>query len=605
MQILSNSKEDLKYFLKSLPKDCGVYSFIGENKIPIYIGKAKNLKNRVSSYFQNSNKSTKVKSLINEAKYLDVTITNSELEALLLEQHLIKEIKPKFNVQFKDDKGYPWIKIETSKDFPSAKSFLGKKNNKDVFFGPYPNSYAVREALSLIQKTFQLRNCSDSFFKNRSRPCLQHQIGRCSAPCVGLIKQDEYLKTVKSTTMLLQGKAEELIAEFYSHMDTYSKKQSYEIAASYRDKISALRDVQRNQSISGFIKERDALSINTLRGITKIGVTHVKGGWITGHENFVQENNGLEKSIMETFIKSHYLSSIDCPQNLVIDTLISDKKAIENALSLKHSKSIKIITKPGKRDKGLLAITKSNTKFSSQRAVKGSSDITSVLSLLKKQFDFKNDIKLIESYDISHHSGSGAVGGCVVYSKEGKLKNDYRTYNISKTNAGNDIGSMVELIERRFHIDKATNIPDLILIDGGKTHLDHVVKKLILLNKPHIEVMAISKGSRRKAIFDSLHLPGQDSKLIKRDSPSHNLIQEIRDETHRFAINSHKRKRAKISIKSSIDSLSGVGPERKKLLLRYFGSFKQIKRANIDDLSKVSGIGEHLASSIFKEIQDK
>ena len=296
MQLIPTSKETLIDFLKDLPKEPGIYKFLDEKKIPLYIGKAKNLKNRVPSYFKNSKDRTKkIKNLIKESRYLDIALTKNELEALLLEQHLIKETKPKFNVQFKDDKGYPWIRIDSSKDFPSAKSFLGKKKDKETYFGPYPSSYAVRDVLSIMQKTFKLRNCTDSFFKNRTRPCMQYEIGRCSAPCVKYINKRDYLKEVKGAVQLLEGKSEDIINEFYSSMDINSKNKSYERAAMYRDKISALREIQRNQSITGYTKERDAISITSLNGVTKIGITHVNKGWITGHENFKQKNPSLER----------------------------------------------------------------------------------------------------------------------------------------------------------------------------------------------------------------------------------------------------------------------------------------------------------------------
>ena len=279
MEKLPKFNNTIKSFVKEIPSNSGVYQFINAKRDTIYVGKAKNIRKRVFSYFQESvDKSEKLKSLIRESEFLEFTITNNELEALLLEQHLIKDIKPKFNIQFKDDKGYPWIRVKTSKTYPAANSFLGKKEGSDKFFGPYPNSYAVRDSLNLLQKIFKIRNCSDSFFKNRSRPCIQHEIGRCSAPCVGLISKKDYRTDVKSTIKLLDGKSEELISDFYNFMDMHSKAKSFEKAALYRDKISSLREIQRNQSIVGFSKARDAIASSTANGVTKVGITHVKGG---------------------------------------------------------------------------------------------------------------------------------------------------------------------------------------------------------------------------------------------------------------------------------------------------------------------------------------
>ena len=493
MQLIPTSKEVLKDFFKDLPEEPGVYKFLNVRKLPIYIGKAKNLKKRVPFYFQDTkDKTKKNKNLIKESKYLEITLTKNELESLLLEQHLIKKVKPKFNVQFKDDKGYPCIKINSSKNFPSANSFLGKQNDNEKYFGPYPSSYAVKEVLSIIQKTFKLRNCSDSFFRNRTRPCMQYQIGRCSAPCVKYINQKDYSREVEGAIKLLEGKSEDLITDLYSSMDLNSKNQSYERAAILRDKISALRDIQRNQSIAGYSKERDAICINSMDGVTKIGITHVNEGWITGHENFIQKNISLENSLLSTFIQSHYLSSSYCPDIIVASEKIPEKSIIETALSSFHKREIKIITKLGKKDKGLIEIAKSNTLLAIKRTVKKNKDISHVFISIENQLKLKKKIKIIESYDVSHHAGSGAVGACVVYSSRGKLQDKYRLFNISDSNAQNDIAAMKEVLKRRFmNQDLGLERPSHILIDGGKTHLDVVENTLNEITSPKVS----SKGA--------------------------------------------------------------------------------------------------------------
>ena len=596
------SKEKLRKLINSLPKRPGVYKFFDESENPIYIGKAKNLKNRVSSYFRDSaDNSKKIKRLVDNLSSIEITLTNTELESLLIEQYQIKEEKPKFNVQFKDDKGYPWIKIETSKKFPSAKSFLGRKDKNDSFFGPFPSSYAVQESLNLLQKTFKIRNCSDSFFKNRSRPCLQYDIGRCSAPCTGLIGNSEYQNEVKGALLLLSGRSEDLINEFYGLMDKHSSIKNYEKAAIYRERISALRDIQRSQSVAGFRKNRDAIYLSSINNSIKVGVTHVNHGWVTGHENYLLNDDFLEVNVLEKFISQTYFSNNHCPSVLVIGEEIDNKGLIEKALSKFHSKKISIVTRPTKKDKGLLNLCKANTEFALKKDKK-TKDIKSKIETLRKELKIKEPINFIESYDISHHSGDNTVAGCVVFSKLGKVKNQYRTYNISKENAGNDIGSINELIERRFTSKKVKNIPSLIIIDGGKTHLKSILKKFIELNISNLNIISISKGARRKASFDSIHLENGKTITVREESLFHNFIQEIRDETHRLAINSQKKRRSKSFLSSSIDNLPGIGQKRKKLLLRYFGSLDQIKRASIEDLSEVSGIGENLAKSIYKEI---
>ena len=593
--------KEIKNFIKEIPRSPGVYKFLDRFKSPIYIGKAKSLNKRLASYFRTSSRSKKINKLIEAAKFIEFSLTNTELESLLHEQYLIKNYKPKFNVQFKDDKGYPWIKIETHNSYPAARSFLGKKQDNGKFFGPFPNSYAVRDALKLVQKTFKLRNCSDSYFKNRSRPCLQHEIGRCSAPCVGLVSKEDYQNEVRGADLLLSGKSEVLAQEFYSLMDNFASKQQYEKAAVYRDRISALRDIQRKQSVAGFSKNRDAIYLCTSKGKRKLGVSSVKGGWVTGHKNFILEEGIEENETLESFIGHHYFITKNCPSTLVIGQELTNKNLIEEALSKFHEKRISIITKPSKKDKGLLEICKANTEFILKKDTTDP-NIDYKLDELKKELQI-NEINTIESYDISHHSSDNAVAGCVVYSREGKAKKLYRTYNISKQNSGNDIGSMLELIERRFS-NKKNKIPSLIIIDGGRTHLKQVQKKMKEIGISSTNVISISKGIRRKASFDSIHLTRGESKLVKEGSIFHNFIQEIRDETHRYAISLQKRKSIKSSLGSSLDNLQGVGDSRKKLLLRYFGSLEQIKRASIDDLSEVSGIGMVTAESIYKQLRN-
>ena len=601
---IPESKEELRKLLSSLPKSPGVYKFLDEAKIPIYIGKAKNLKNRLSSYFRASiSNSKKIKKLIEDLRSIEIILTNTELEALLMEQYQIKEKKPKFNVQFKDDKGYPWIKVSGSKDFPSAKSFLGKRDKNDKYFGPFPNSYAVQESLKLLQKIFKIRNCSDSFFRNRTRPCIQYEIGRCSAPCVGYVSKQEYVKEVNAAELLLSGKSEQLISNFYELMDQHSSAKHFEKAAIYRDRISALRDIQRSQSISGFQKNRDAIYLSTLKGSAKIGVSHVNEGWVTGHQNFIFNKEYLEVNILEKFISQQYLASDRCPSVLVIGQQLENKSLIERTLSEFHSKKISIITKPGKKDKGLLNLCRANTEYVF-KTDKASNDYKFKIKALGRELKIEEEIEIIESYDISHHSGDNAVAGCVVFSNEGKLGDLYRTYNISVENSGNDIGSMAELINRRFARDKQKAIPSLIIIDGGKTHLNSAVKEFKKLGINKVNVISISKGARRKASFDSIHLVNGQTISIKEGSAFSHFIQEIRDETHRYAVTSLKKRRSKSSISSSIDGLSGIGKKRKNLLLRYFGSLEQIKRASIDDLCEVSGIGINTAQLIFKQIHN-
>ena len=595
-------KDSVKLFLKELPSKPGVYKFQDKKHNSIYIGKAKNIRNRVTSYFSESkSKSKKVESIVNESNYLDLVITKTELEALLFEQIRIKEEKPKYNVQFKDDKGYPWIKIETSKEFPSARSFLGKKTKEDLYFGPFPSSYSVKGALDLIQKTFKLRDCTDSTFKNRSRPCMQFQINKCSAPCVGAIDREEYLKEVNDAKNLLMGGAESLIDKFYSEMDKNSEKEAYERAAMFRDKISSLREVQRNQSIAGFANERDAITICINGEDTRVGLTQVRGGWIIGHRNFIVKGNKFKEELISTFIQGRYLNKRADIADILTTEEISNKAELERSISQVHGKKVKILSKISKQDSGLLEISKRNTEFSLNRATKKKRDLVKKFNSLKEFLKFEDSLFLIDSIDISHHSGQNPVGGVVTYNTSGRVSNECRTYNISKENSGNDIASTQEVIERRYgnSLIKKKRLPDLLIIDGGKTHLKAAKEKLNELGVEEMNVISISKGVRRKADYDLVHIIGLEPKDLLQDDLSKLLIQEIRDETHRFSIVRHRRKSKNRLTKSYLDSIPGVGRKRKSILLRYFGSIDQIKRASSEDIANVRGIGKTTSDLVY------
>ena len=587
--------------LNFIPTEPGIYRFLDSGKQVIYIGKAKHLRKRVKSYFSKSKvQSRKLKRLRSESVFLEITITNTELEALLLEQHSIKELKPKYNVQFKDDKGYPWIKLSTSKEYPAAISFRGTKDSKDKYFGPFPSSFAVKNTLKIIQKIFKLRDCKDAFFKNRKRPCLQYEIGRCSAPCVKAISKRDYLKEVKQAGSLLEGKTSDLLQVMYLEMDNYSSNKSYEKAADYRNKISSLREIQRDQSIAGYSKDRDAIFISHSGKRNRIGVTSVRGGWIVSHKNFTQENFSLKEGVLDSFLSSYYTTESTCPSVILVSGDLIDKHTIQVALSEYHKKKISITNKIRNKDIGLMKISQSNTELYLKRPKRNKKNISKVLSSLTEKLDLKEKIKLIESYDISHFSGKKALAGQITYNQAGKVKDLYRTYNISKENSGNDIGSMKEVIKRRFTKKSSElTLPSLILIDGNFTHLKAVRSVLDRLSVEGVCLLAISKGVRRKPDMDLIHTEKAEKLNLRKNSPEFLFIQEIRNETHRFAITKQRNKELKSVTKSSLDAIESVGIERKKALIRFFGSFDQISKASPKELMKVKGIGKRLSEEIY------
>ena len=590
--------------LNLLPTESGIYRFLDSDKKIIYIGKAKNLRKRVKSYFSKSKaQSRKLMRLRSKSVFLEIIITNTELEALLLEQHSIKELKPKYNVQFKDDKGYPWIKLSTSKEYPAAISFRGAKDSKDKYFGPFPSSFAVKNTLKIIQKIFKLRDCKDAFFKNRKRPCLQYEIGRCSAPCVKAISKKDYLKEVQQASNLLEGKANEVLEVLYLEMDKHSSNKSYEKAAKCRNKISSLREIQRDQSIAGYSKDRDAISISYSGERTKVGVTSVRGGWIVSHKNFTQENFSLKEGVLDSFLSSYYTRESTCPNVILVSEDLIDKHTIQIALSEYHNKKVSITNKIRNKDIGLMKISQTNTDLYLKRHKRNKKNLTKVLSSLTEKLELKEAINLIESYDISHFSGKKALAGQITYNRTGKVKDLYRTYNISKKNSGNDIGSMEEVIKRRFTKKDSELIqPSLILIDGNYTHLKAVRKVLDRLSVEGLSLLAISKGARRKPEMDLIHTETGKKLSLRKNSPEFLFIQEIRDETHRFSISRQRKKELKGASKSSLDTIESVGIERKRALLRFFGSFDQITKASLKDLTKVRGVGKKTANIIFRDL---
>jgi len=590
--------------LNLLPTESGIYRFLDSDKKVIYIGKAKNLRKRVKSYFSKSKtQSRRLMRLRSKSVFLEIIITNTELEALLLEQHSIKELKPKYNVQFKDDKGYPWIKLSTSKEYPAAISFRGAKDTKDKYFGPFPSSFAVKNTLKIIQKIFKLRDCKDAFFKNRKRPCLQYEIGRCSAPCVKAISKKDYLKEVQQATNLLEGKANEVLEVLYLEMDKHSSNKSYEKAAKCRNKISSLREIQRDQSIAGYSKDKDAISISYSGERTKVGVTSVRGGWIVSHKNFTQENFSLKEGVLDSFLSSYYTRESICPNVILVSEDLIDKHTIQIALSEYHNKKVSITNKIRNKDIGLMKISQTNTDLYLKRHKRNKKNLTKVLSSLTEKLELKEAINLIESYDISHFSGKKALAGQITYNRTGKVKDLYRTYNISKKNSGNDIGSMEEVIKRRFTKKDSELIqPSLILIDGSYTHLKAVRKVLDRLSVEGLSLLAISKGARRKPEMDLIHTETGKKLSLRKNSPEFLLLQEIRDETHRFSISKQRKKELKGASKSSLDTIESVGIERKRALLRFFGSFDQITKASLKDLTKVRGVGKKTANIIFRDL---
>ena len=590
-----SSKKEIFNKKIELPENSGIYQFYDEHEKLLYVGKAKNLKNRVSSYL-NKGPNKKASLLRNQIRYLELIITNTESDALILEQSLIRKKKPPFNVQFRDDKSYPMIHISSNKNYPEI--YVSRRKQKEgSSFGPYANVNAMRKNIEIIQKVFQIRNCKDVNFKNRSRPCIEYQIGKCSAPCVGLIEEKEYRENVEGAEKFLNGNNKSILENFYKKMDDYSISQDYERAKLYRDKINAIRDTQKNQSILTLYDDIDVIATTSDTFSTCLSLVQIREGWISATKNFFPEtkNSFNNEDLLESFISSYYFNLPDKEINILTNNKIS-KEIIKNFSEInKHLKLIKI----NKKNKFLLEIAKSQSIDRLKR--KDFYDwVSPAFNNLKKRLGMKS-LERIEAFDISHISGTDVTASCIVFSEKGPEKKQYRIMNI-KNDKNDDYFSLAEAISRRINSLKKRSLsfPDLILIDGGKGQLNKVKKELANKNVKKINLISISKGENRKEKYDKLHINSSKQIELQEWKDVSKLMQFMRNESHRFAITKHKARRAKSFVKSDLDQIPFIGETLKKELIRHFGGIKRLKGADLNELKKVNGIGLKKAVLIQK-----
>lgn len=596
---------DSKAFLANLSSRPGVYQMYDKHDKILYVGKARNLKNRVSSYFRGSGQGTKTRALVSHIRRIEVTLTHSETEALLLEQNLIKAQRPPYNILLRDDKSYPYIFISATDDFPAVRFHRGAKKAKGQYFGPFPSGGAVRESLNLLQKLFKIRQCEDSFFRNRSRPCLQHQIKRCTAPCVGLIDKERYAEDLRHASMFLEGKNQAVTAELAERMDAASSHLNFELAAELRDQISALRQVQEQQYVSGSGGEADVFGCAINSGSISIHALFVRGGRIIGSKAYHPKLSleGSESELLSSFIAQFYLSGArEVPTSIILPFALDDAEVIGQAITEKTTKRVQI-THNVRGDRAgwqRLAQTNANQQLVSHLASK--QNISNRFLALQDLLDFDTAIRRMECFDISHSSGEATVASCVVFDENGPLKSDYRHFNIEGITAGDDYAAMQQALERRYtRLKKGEGkLPDLLIIDGGKGQVSQAMTVLESLQITEVTVIGIAKGTTRKAGFEFL-VNGQtgEESVIPSDSGALHLLQHIRDEAHRFAITGHRARRAKVRKRSLLEDIPGIGQKRRRELLKYFGSIKEIENASIEEIAKVSTISAKLAQEIW------
>ncbi|MHB1947746.1 MAG: excinuclease ABC subunit UvrC [Gammaproteobacteria bacterium] len=603
---------NIKAFLSSLPNQPGVYQMLGTNGEILYVGKARDLKKRVSSYFLKSNPDLKTQALMKHVVDINVTITHSENDALLLECNLIKKHKPHYNVIFRDDKSYPYILI-TKEKFPRIDLYRGAKKGEGMYFGPYPSASAVRETIHVIQKLFQLRTCSDGFFTSRQRPCLQHQIGRCSGPCGDLISPAEYQRNVQHTVLFLQGKSQLLIEELTKRMEHFAKELNFEAAANIRDQILKLRQIQANQYVSGGHGEVDVIGFATSAGMACIQLLIIRGGRILGSRAYYPSDRAgsSPEEVIISFIAQHYLGAEknrhEIPKEIILGMDLSEAAWLSNALSDQSGHKVALaMNVRGERNKWLeIANTSAKQSLASRLLDKGHTKER--FDALQKILNLKQLPKRIECFDISHSMGEETVGSCVVFNINGPAKSDYRRFNITGITPGDDFAAMQQVLSRRFkrQTTEQEKMPDILLIDGGKPQLSAAQKALLDLNVKDILLIGVAKGVTRKPGFETLYIVPDESPIhLPPDSPALHLIQQIRDEAHRFAITGHRNRRDKKRVTSTLEAIPGIGAKRRRELLRYFGGIQAINRASLEELAKVPGISQSLAERIFTALHD-
>ncbi len=603
----ANQDFDPKSFLRSLTHRPGVYQMLDRKHKVIYVGKALDLKKRVSSYFQRTHADVKTASMMDLMARVEVTVTNTEAEALILEYNLIKRHKPRFNVILRDDKSYPYIYVSTNHAFPRLRFHRGARTGKGRYFGPYPSAKAVRKTLTELQKLFLIRQCTDNEFENRSRPCLQYQIRRCTAPCVAYIDQDIYAEDISAAILFLEGKNRGVINALVERMERASRNQDYELAGRYRDQITRLKKVEAEQFISrAAANDLDVIAVASKNAVHCVTIIFIRNGKILGSRNHFPrlKMEASNREILSGFLPQYYLGK-DAPSEIIVESAVDDHALLERTLAERSGHKVAIRHKVrGDRLRW--------QKLAQTNAGQGLNLQISSNATLRRQFDALADVleleappERLECFDVSHISGEATVASCVVFNQAGPLKSDYRRFNLKPEAAGDDYAAMAEALRRRYTRIKKGEVPlpDVLFVDGGKGQLAEALTVLDELELGWLQVVAVAKGRARRPGTEQLFLAGQTTPTILRgDSPALHLIQQLRDEAHRFAVTGHRQRRAKARKTSRLEEIPGLGPKRRRELLKQFGGLQGVRGAGIDDLVKVRGISRALAEKIYGDL---
>lgn len=602
---------DLTVFLKNLTTQPGIYRMIDAAENVLYVGKALNLKKRVKSYFTRQNQGAKTLSLVSQIARIEVTITGSETEALLLESNLIKSLRPKYNVLMRDDKSYPYIYV-SEHDFPRIEVIRSKKKpSRGLYFGPYPSTTAVRDALNIIQKIFQIRNCRDSYFAARSRPCLQYQIKRCTAPCTQYISAENYKENLTGAIKFLQGKCHLILEELEQKMQSAVNRLAFEEAALLRDQIKSLRVVQEEQSITRLRGDADVIALHVQPGFACIQCLTIRQGEILGSQRFFPlvpsvdlglSEQELIQQVFESFVNFYYFSAPDrIPHEIILANTALAKDVIEPLLRKMSGRACKMMIMPKGIKNQWSKLAKENLTIAINEYTASHVALSTRYQSLQKLLNVEN-ITHMECFDISHTQGQATIASCVVFDKQGPHKKEYRHFNIEGITPGDDYAAMEQVLIRRCKYFLQTNkFPQLLIIDGGIGQITVAKKVLQSLGIINIKLLGIAKGADRKAGWERLILADEEREItLSSDSPALHLLQHIRNEAHRFAITAHRKKRHKSALKSSLESVEGIGSKRRHALLQRFGGIRDLANASVEEIAKVPGIHKELAVRVYQ-----
>ena len=601
------ASEDLKKSLEKMTHHPGVYRMLDADGTLIYVGKAKDLKKRVASYFGKKPDSPKTRAMVRQIRAVDVTVTRTEAEALLLESNLIKQHKPRYNVVLRDDKSYPYLYLSTDNEYPRLSFYRGAKSGAGQYFGPYPSAKSARRTLNLTQKLFRIRQCDDNFFRNRSRPCLQYQIKRCTAPCVGLVSPGDYREDVKHTVMFLEGRNEEVIRELTAPMQKAADGLDYERAAQYRDQIVSLRKIQENQYITAPRGELDIVACYMESGYACVQVFFIRAGLNLGNKAFFPGHTGelTEAQVLNAFLPQYYLTGSrnrPAPGEILVSHPVEDADTLMTLLSERRGKSVQLRQRHRSERRKWVEMALNNAEIALKSRLSSKDKYISRFEKLQAELRLNEPVERVECFDVSHVSGEATVASCVVFNHEGAVKSDYRKFNIRDVPAGDDYAAISQAFNRRYSRIKKEEgkLPDLILIDGGKGQVSSIRAVAEELQLDEVTLLGVAKGKSRKPGMERLVFSdGKTETSLAPNSSALHLIQEIRDEAHRFAVTGHRQQRTRKRARSVLEDVEGVGSKRRRELIRYFGGLQGVSRAGVEELARAPGISHNLAKRIY------